>query len=346
MLRNPSLIKLSIKFQSFYAWLRLSSERFAIAIVVSSSAVICLLLIFVPPMNLSTEEHGEEHGAEHGNEEHGEDHELSVEMSDETLKAAGMSLEVANAMQIKPHVTSRGQIIENANRAMNVKPRFSGVVKSVSKDFGDPVRKGETLLVVETAATRTTYAIRSVIDGIVADKRVVAGSFVPENESVLRIVDLATVWFQAKIPAREAIKLKSGFTAEVKDRSLDAHGNGSVIYVSPVVDEDTQACDIRIAIDNKNGDWRVGSFAEAQIYLDPIDVKIAVKSSAVQDLNGQSVVFKRVKDHIIATPITVGWSDGNWSEILSGMQPGEAYVSNNSFLAKAELLKSTAEHEH
>lgn len=340
--KSPSA-GISSRAHAFYGWLRQSSERFAIAIVVAVTAALCLFLALVPPKKISAE--GHEHG--HGHEEGGEgEHELAVELDDDVLESSGMSLEEAKPTQIKPRVVSRGQIIENANRAMNVKPRFSGIVRSVHKDFGDQVRKGDILMVIESATTRSTYSIRTAIDGVVADKRVVAGSFIPENESVFRVVDLATVWFQGRVPVREAAKLKLGFSAGVKDQFLNVSGNGAVHYVSPIVEEDTQACDVRIELENKGGDWRVGSFAEAEISLEPIDVSVAVKSTAIQNLNGQSVVFKRDEDHIIAVPVSIGWSDDTWSEILTGIKAGDTYVSANSFLAKAELLKSTAEHEH
>lgn len=343
MTSTPPTQSFSDRMRIFYGWLRQSSERFAIAITVTTTAVFCLILTILPVNKGAAGGHDHGHGEGAVEEDHDE---LAIELDDDVLETAGMLLEDAKPIQIRPRITSRGQIIENANRSMNVKPRFGGIVKSVHKDFGDRVSKGDILMTIKTAATRSAYSIRTVIDGIVADKRVVAGSFIPENESVFRVVDLTTVWFQGKVPMRDATKLRSGFSADVKDRLVDATGKGTVVYVSPIVEEDTQACDVRIELDNKDGSWRVGSFAEAEISLDPIDVKIAVKSSAIQDLNGQKVVFKQSEDRLVATPVAVGWSDENWSEITNGIDEGDSYLSANSFLAKAELLKSSAAHEH
>ena len=47
-----------------------------------------------------------------------------------------------------------------------------------------------------------------------------------------------------------------------------------------------------------------------------------------------------------ARPVTLGRSDGQVSEVLSGLQAGEAYVSTNSFTLKSELGKEDAEHGH
>ena len=79
--------------------------------------------------------------------------------------------------------------------------------------------------------------------------------------------------------------------------------------------------------------------------MKPTTVKVAVKSTAIQEFNGQTVVFKRDSDHVIATPVTTGITDNNWTEITEGLKVGDKYISSHSFLAKAEILKSTAEHE-
>jgi cobalt-zinc-cadmium efflux system membrane fusion protein len=45
-------------------------------------------------------------------------------------------------------------------------------------------------------------------------------------------------------------------------------------------------------------------------------------------------------------PVRIGVSDGEYVEILSGLTSGQPYVSENSFLIKADILKSGAAHEH
>jgi cobalt-zinc-cadmium efflux system membrane fusion protein len=313
------------------------SEKSLVTIVTSVALFTCALLLFIP---IQQEGDGHEDGHEDGRDK------AAIEIKDETLRSAGMVLEKAESRQILPTIMVRGQIIENTNHAMNVKPRFSGTVKAVNKDFGDHVRKGDLLAVIESATTRAVYSIRSATDGIVADKKVVVGAFVPEGESIFRIVDLTNVWFQAAVPISDGEHLKVGQTAEVTDRRLFTAGKGLVFYLSPVVEEDSQARELRIDLENKTSSWRVGSFAEAKVFLAPLAAKVAVKSTAIQSLNGQTVVFKRVDDLLLAVPVVTGVTDDDWAEIVSGLDLKSIYLSENSFLAKAEMLKSSAAHEH
>lgn len=315
--------------------------RTAIIAVASISVALSMLLFFLPESKKSS---GHDHG--HGAEEAHEGGVLEVDMDDEVLESSGMTIAKAEPVTLQQLVVSRGQIVEDANKAMNVKPRFSGIVKSLSKDFGDSVRRGDVLMVIESAATRSTYQIRAAIDGVVVDRRVVVGSFVPENESVLRVVDLSNVWFKGQVTVRDAVHVKPQASATVSDAVSGTAGNGQVAFLSPTVDEDSQSREVRIALVNEKGIWRIGSFAKADIQLEPVAVDVAVMTTALQDLNGQTVVFRRESDHLLPIPVKTGLADAEHTQIIAGIAAGDTYVATNSYLAKAELMKASAEHEH
>jgi cobalt-zinc-cadmium efflux system membrane fusion protein len=310
------------------------------------SAILAMLLLFIPKHSSGGHEgHGHGGGGEE-EEEHHSSSEAKIEADDDQLAAAGITIEEVKSLSIVPKVTSRGEITENPNLAMNIKPRIGGIVRSVRFDFGDKVKKGDIVLTIESAATRAGYSVSSTVNGIVADKNVVTGSYVPEGESIMRIVDLSSVWFQGQISIFEALSIKPGQTVKVFDRIQNTSGEGKVIHVSPVVDEDTQTTDIRVSLNNEAGNWSVGSFADAEVLMDTHQVATAVRSSAIQTVNGKTVVFRRTEDEVAAQTVKIGWSDGEWTEIVSGLSIGDPYVATNSFIAKAELLKSTAEHSH
>jgi cobalt-zinc-cadmium efflux system membrane fusion protein len=58
------------------------------------------------------------------------------------------------------------------------------------------------------------------------------------------------------------------------------------------------------------------------------------------------VIFVQTDEGFIPSPIEIGKSNSEWVEVLSGLEPEETYVSEGSFLLKAELAKSEAAHEH
>ncbi len=79
---------------------------------------------------------------------------------------------------------------------------------------------------------------------------------------------------------------------------------------------------------------------------DEFSAQIAVPLDAVQTLKDESVVFVREGNTIESRPVKLGRSDGSQVEIVEGLNPGEMYVSENSFLVKADIEKAGAAHEH
>ena len=44
--------------------------------------------------------------------------------------------------------------------------------------------------------------------------------------------------------------------------------------------------------------------------------------------------------------VELGETDGEFVEVLGGLKPGTEYVTGNSFLIKADILKDGARHDH
>jgi cobalt-zinc-cadmium efflux system membrane fusion protein len=63
-------------------------------------------------------------------------------------------------------------------------------------------------------------------------------------------------------------------------------------------------------------------------------------------MDGQTVVFIDEHEDFLAQPVEIGRSNETWAEVLSGLLPGQEYVSQGGFVLKAELLKSAFGDEH
>ncbi|MBI3463624.1 MAG: hypothetical protein HY000_11285 [Planctomycetes bacterium] len=108
---------------------------------------------------------------------------------------------------------------------------------------------------------------------------------------------------------------------------------------------------MRIDVDASSAAMLPGMFAEAEIEdraatgSQPL---IAVPESAVQTIDGQTVVFvpgKRDQNTFEKRPIQVGSEIGGMLPVLSGIEAGESIVTDGSFILKAELGKNQTEDE-
>ena len=81
-------------------------------------------------------------------------------------------------------------------------------------------------------------------------------------------------------------------------------------------------------------------YATITIRLDSTDETPLIHSSAINELDGASIVFVHEKEaHFRVRRVKLGRQAGSLTEILEGLRPGEKVVRDGGFLLKSELLK-------
>ncbi|EOX5197603.1 hypothetical protein ACPST3_005412, partial [Escherichia coli] len=79
---------------------------------------------------------------------------------------------------------------------------------------------------------------------------------------------------------------------------------------------------------------------------------LRVLKSAVQNVDGKDVVFVATqhgqKVEFTPQPVKLGQSSGDsqWIEVVNGLNQGQKYAAQGSFLLKSEMEKGEASHEH
>lgn len=91
---------------------------------------------------------GEHHEEKPKAETEGHDEENKIVLTDVQIKAAGISLQVADGAHIKTALVLPGEIQFNEDRTAHVVPRLAGVVQSVPANLGQQVKKGQVLAVI------------------------------------------------------------------------------------------------------------------------------------------------------------------------------------------------------
>lgn len=192
----------------------------------------------------------------------------------------------------------------------------------------------------------TDYSLISPLDGTVIEKHLTTGEFVEAQADAFVIADLSQVWVSVVVYAADLKNIREGQRVVVRSEDLGMEATGEVAYIGALVGEQTRTTKATVELPNPEGQWRPGLFVSVGISQDQISVPIAVALDAVQTLKDESVVFVREGDTIESRPVELGRSDGKHVEILGGLNPGEMYVTENSFLVKADIEKAGAAHEH
>jgi cobalt-zinc-cadmium efflux system membrane fusion protein len=102
---------------------------------------------------------------------------------------------------------------------------------------------------------------------------------------------------------------------------------------------------VYVALD-KAANWKPGQFVKARITRAAAPAAVTVSNEALQSFRDWTVVYAKYGNQFEVRPVTVGRRNSQRSGILEGLAAGQEYVGKNSFLLKADIGKSEAEHDH
>lgn len=190
------------------------------------------------------------------------------------------------------------------------------------------------------------FALRAPFDGVVIEKNLSLGQVLKEDAAVFVVADLRQVWVELQVPAQALPQLKVGELVQVQSSAPSAQAKGKIAFVGSLLGEQTRSATARVVLDNAQGQWRPGLFVNVAVAASQEQAPVTVLSDALQTVEGKTVVFVRTAQGFAARPVELGISDGVRSAVKKGLQAGERYAAAGSFVLKAELGKSEAEHEH
>lgn len=273
-------------------------------------------------------------------------HEGRTRIAPEQAEVAGIETAVAGSATIHRTITLQGRVQYDPGRVRQIRARYAGVIRSASKGVGDRVQAGEPLARVESNDSLQSYEVKAPIGGVIIAQRAGAGEVVTTDQSIYTIANLDRVWLDLAVFREQMNKVQ--IDQSVQLRSLDGNVNGRarIDYLLPVTDGRSQTTTARIYLDNADGHWRPGMAATAEVTVDEIEVPLAVRNSALQTFRDFDVVFARFGDTYEVRMLELGHSDATHTEVLGGLDPGTEYVVDNSYLLKADIEKSGAEHAH
>lgn len=276
-----------------------------------------------------------------------EQREGRVELVPEAVASAGLLVGTAGPRLIDVTVETTGEIRLNAERVIQVRPRFPGVVQALEKRLGDTVGAGDLLAVIHGNESLTDYEIRATMSGTVVSREVAVGQTADHETVLYTIADLSTVWADVALYQQIAGQVRRGQRVRIRAAAGDSlEETGTLSYVGPLLEQDTRVSYGRVVLPNQLGRWQPGLFVTAQIVVDRARVAVAVPEEAIVRTSRGPAVFRADGSTFELQPVTPGRTDGVWTEIVDGLESAAQIVVRNAYLLKAELGKSEATHDH
>ena len=281
----------------------------------------------------------DEDGHDHDEHEHGEENSSRIE--DKMASKVGIVTSVSGPQELHQTITVFGSIVSAPEQMSHVRARFEGLVKTVKVTLGDRVKAGDVLAEIESNESLKTYTIRSPITGRVVQRHANTGE-VTQDQVLFSIANFDTVWAELRVYPAQQSSVSEGQAVHLLT------GSGSVAstvdHILPSIESPYQLARVKLANDKQS--LSPGLMTEARIEVGRFSVALAVAKDAVQTLGGRQGVFVKQGEEYRFTPLLLGRSDDHFYEVVEGLEAGSDYVSQNSYLIKADIEKSEAEHEH
>jgi cobalt-zinc-cadmium efflux system membrane fusion protein len=273
-----------------------------------------------------------------------ESYEGRTRIAPEMARAFGIETMVAGPATLAETITTYGSIVPNPERVREVSARFDGAIQSVGVALGEMVNQGQRLATVESNESLQSYAMTAPISGIVMERTANAGEQT-NGRRLFTIVDTSSVWAELAIFPSDRGRVAVGSEVEITPATGGEAIMGSVSHLSPVASAN-QSITARVPVDNADGRWVLGTYVNASIKVAEIEVPLAVKRSGLQSFRDFTVVYAQIGDQYEVRMLELGRQDDEWIEVLGGLRPGTRYVTENSYVLKADVEKSGASHDH
>jgi multidrug efflux pump subunit AcrA (membrane-fusion protein) len=210
---------------------------------------------------------------------------------------------------------------------VNVVPKVVGRLVRKIKEEGSFVKKDEAICEIdrdEPVLKYTLYELKSPIDGILAKYYVDVGGMVSQQTPVCIISDTSKVRLIFSVAENIVNKIQknSYVRFEVEGKTFVSKNLQLSNYIDPV----SRSMEVRVVLDNPNGDLKSGSFVKGELVFYE-KYSLVVPSEAVLDVDNKKVVYVVKEDKTVEErEVKTGLRYKDYTEILSGVKQGEKVV--------------------
>ncbi|HLK90882.1 MAG TPA: efflux RND transporter periplasmic adaptor subunit [Polyangia bacterium] len=185
--------------------------------------------------------------------------------------------------------------------------------------------------------------MRAPLAGTVIERKVTLGQAVERATDAFTIADTSHVWVTLDLYEKDLFRVAVGQAVELATEARPGETfRGRVAFVVPVIDLATRTAKVRLEFENPKGLLQAGQLVTARLLAAPSQAApevLAVPRSAVERIDGKTVVFVQNGEGFDRRNVLTGSSGGDRIEIREGLSPGDRIAVQGAFLLKSELLR-------
>lgn len=242
----------------------------------------------------------------------------------------------------KADLESATHDLEKAEAALTAsRGKRSAAIKSASERlrlFG--VTDGEVNRLLKTKSVNNLVYIKAPRGGTIISRQANPGQQIDNSTVLFTISDLSSVWMVAQVFEQNVAAMRIGLPVTV---TLDSYPHevfvGKLDYIGPKIDVDTRTLPVRASVANTKHLLKPQMFARMTLKTGDAEV-LAVPNEAVQRTGDLDIVYIQVgPSEFEERRVKTGDTLGGYTQILSGIKPGERVVAKGSLQIQGEAIQ-------
>jgi RND family efflux transporter MFP subunit len=199
------------------------------------------------------------------------------------------------------------------------------------------------------ASQQPAIELRSPIAGtIVAQSGAAVGEYVTAEKAVFTVLDSASVFIEARVPEASVKRLGATKAAsyEVSGETgkfipITGDGAGRLVFVGIQVDAGTRTVPLVYEVANPDNRLRVGQSVNLFVETARAEETLAVPAAAIVEEDGRPIAFVQVGGETFQKrDLTLGIRDGQWVQVLAGINEGERVVTKGAYAVRLASVSS------
>jgi RND family efflux transporter MFP subunit len=189
----------------------------------------------------------------------------------------------------------------------------------------------------------TVISVRAPFEGTLISGEVRLGEFVDIGKEFFVLANLQNLWVLADVFENDLPLIKEGMIGNVTITAFpDEVYKGKLTRIYDVVETASRTVKARFEVSNYNNKIKPEMFVNVLVASKLGGSNPKIKSAALMTEKESSYVFIAVNDTTFQRRnVTAGRETKEYTEIKSGIKPGEKIVTRGTFYLKSELAKET-----
>jgi multidrug efflux pump subunit AcrA (membrane-fusion protein) len=195
------------------------------------------------------------------------------------------------------------------------------------------------------SGTPLRFPLVAPLSGTLVEVLGIAGASVEPGAAAFRILDSSRVWVEGRVSEFD-LGLLGGTPrgtaqfAALPGREFELRGpGGGQPYLGPEVDPASRSLLVRFELDNAEGMIRAGMLAELSLSTGEHAAKAVIPAEGVVMDQGMPTAYVMLEGELFQKrELELGVKDGDWVEVLRGIEPGERVATRGAYIVKLAAL--------